>query len=272
MVPRKAIKLFIVLFYKRFFHNRSVRIFPFKILHLNHENFNCTNPIKHSGSEAYSEHCQTSNMELFAKIVNSFLSLTIFAKSSILDVWQGFEYNSDLFHWLMYSVVRFHVGHFELKEPRKYNRKSFRVSATKTGGNSTNIWNCYFSLWHIRLNIYIWKTKFSSLKQHLFVLLFSRNAKKTHTSQSILQVIYSVWNERSHKVLKYQLEEYLSKVCISLIKLASRNAFNPCDNWKTLFFIKNSAYPQFGATAMLLQRSLKPVLREVRILYHLSPQ
>ena len=38
--------------------------------------------------EAYSEPCQTSKMELFKKIVN------IFAKRSILDVWQGSKYAS----------------------------------------------------------------------------------------------------------------------------------------------------------------------------------
>ena len=33
--------------------------------------------------EAYSEHCQTSNMELFVEIVNGFKALIILAKSSI---------------------------------------------------------------------------------------------------------------------------------------------------------------------------------------------
>ena len=37
----------------------------------------------------YSEPCQTTEMELFANIVND---LTIFTKSSILDFWQGSEY------------------------------------------------------------------------------------------------------------------------------------------------------------------------------------
>ena len=41
---------------------------------------------------AYSEPCQTSNMEVFAEIGNSFQLLTIFSKSSILDVSQGSEY------------------------------------------------------------------------------------------------------------------------------------------------------------------------------------
>ena len=36
--------------------------------------------------KTYSESCQTSEMEFFAEIVNGFKSLTIFAKSSFLDV------------------------------------------------------------------------------------------------------------------------------------------------------------------------------------------
>ena len=43
----------------------------------------------------YSEPCQTSKMELFAKIVKRHLA-TIFAKSSVLDVWHGSEYASVL--------------------------------------------------------------------------------------------------------------------------------------------------------------------------------
>ena len=38
------------------------------------------------GVEAYSQPSRTSKIELFAKIVNGFQSLTIFAKSFILDV------------------------------------------------------------------------------------------------------------------------------------------------------------------------------------------
>ena len=45
-------------------------------------------------SEAYSEPSQTSKIELFEKVVNGFQPLTIFEKSSILDVWQGSEYAS----------------------------------------------------------------------------------------------------------------------------------------------------------------------------------
>ena len=37
----------------------------------------------------------TTKMEYFAKILNDFQPLTILGKRSILDVWQGSEYNSD---------------------------------------------------------------------------------------------------------------------------------------------------------------------------------
>ena len=52
--------------------------------------------ILHVLSEAYSEPCQTSKMESFAKIPN--------AKSSVFDTWQGSEYlstncNSSKFLW-----------------------------------------------------------------------------------------------------------------------------------------------------------------------------
>ena len=43
-------------------------------------------------SEAYSEPCQTSKIAYFEKISNGIQSLTIFTKSSILNVWQGSKY------------------------------------------------------------------------------------------------------------------------------------------------------------------------------------
>ena len=45
-------------------------------------------------AEACEELCKVSKMESFAKIVNGFKPLTIFAKLSILDVWLGSEYTS----------------------------------------------------------------------------------------------------------------------------------------------------------------------------------
>ena len=49
-------------------------------------------PVTISIVEAYLEPSQTSKMDLFAKIVNRFQPLTIFAESSMLDVWQSSEY------------------------------------------------------------------------------------------------------------------------------------------------------------------------------------
>ena len=40
--------------------------------------------------------CLTSKMKLFPKIVKSEKPFTIFAKTSILDVWQGSEYAPEL--------------------------------------------------------------------------------------------------------------------------------------------------------------------------------
>ena len=48
-----------------------------------------------ANSEANSEPCQTTKMEAFAKIVSGFQFLTIFAKSSILDLWQDSEFPSE---------------------------------------------------------------------------------------------------------------------------------------------------------------------------------
>ena len=53
-------------------------------------------------AEAYAEPCKTSKMEFSAKIVNGIQPLTIFAKSSVLEVWQGSEYDSEL------EVIYFH--------------------------------------------------------------------------------------------------------------------------------------------------------------------
>ena len=48
------------------------------------------------GLQGDSESCKTSKMELFAKIVKNEKPFTIFVKTSILDVWQGSEYASEL--------------------------------------------------------------------------------------------------------------------------------------------------------------------------------
>ena len=58
-----------------------------------------------SNSQAYSEPCQTSKMECFEEVVNSWKLLTYFAKLSILDVWQGSEYTSVICYSLLVKIV-----------------------------------------------------------------------------------------------------------------------------------------------------------------------
>ena len=47
----------------------------------------------------HSEPKQTSKMELFAKVVNGLKSLTVFVKSSILDVWIGLMHTKTKFYF-----------------------------------------------------------------------------------------------------------------------------------------------------------------------------
>ena len=70
-------------------------------------------------SEAYSEPCPTSKMELFVKTVHGWQPLIIFAKSSILQVWQGAEYASPRanFHASSFYLNPFFFGETnELRE------------------------------------------------------------------------------------------------------------------------------------------------------------
>ena len=57
---------------------------------------------------AFSEPGQTSKMELFVKIVNDVKLLTIFKKSSILDVWMGSKYTSAF--WKYWKVKDFVIS------------------------------------------------------------------------------------------------------------------------------------------------------------------
>ena len=62
--------------------------------------------------EAYSEACQISKTERFAKIVNGEKPISILAKRSILDVWQGSECTSDSVLWLKILKSTFEGIHF----------------------------------------------------------------------------------------------------------------------------------------------------------------
>ena len=51
---------------------------------------------ENSKTQANSESCQTSKMGRFAKIAKNYKLCTIYAKSSILDVWQDSKYASEV--------------------------------------------------------------------------------------------------------------------------------------------------------------------------------
>ena len=68
-------------------------------------------------AEAYSEFSQGSKMERFAQIVYGFFVVNYFRKTSILDVLQGSEYDSDL------QSILFELRNFF----HRPNMQSFRV-------------------------------------------------------------------------------------------------------------------------------------------------
>ena len=151
------------------------------------------------------------------------------------------------------------------------------MSAIKIGGNTTNILNCYFqnkfTLWHIWLNIFIWKTKFTSNKQCFSGHLFSRNAKKTHTDQSILQAFLLCLKINVSRTFKSSsCKKLFPKLVYHWYNLLRWIFFIPCDNCKQYFFTKINRYPEAWCNRHVAAFFQTSVLKEVRILSPLSPQ
>ena len=75
-----------------------------------------------------------------------------------------------------------------LKELQNYNCKFFLCPSQNRRKHNQDFKLLFFTInlqfGKFRLTIYICKTEFSSHKQHLFGLLFPRNANKTHRDQS----------------------------------------------------------------------------------------
>ena len=67
--------------------------------------------------------------------------------------------------------------------------------------------------------------------------LFSRNTKKTHTDQSILQTFLLCLKKKSHKPLKVAA----AKKSLPSVYITDTTCLGECflfrDNWKTLFFM-----------------------------------
>ena len=131
------------------------------------------------------------------------------------------------------------------------------MSAAKIGGSQPTFLNWLFqnifTLWHILINIYIWKTNFTSYNQYSFAILFLRNAKTTHTDEGILQPFLQ------------QLQKSLFQMCISLIQLALMS-FIPYDNWRTLFFTQIYRYSEIWCNHHVTAFFVTIALGEIRIL------
>ena len=93
---------------------------------------------------------------------------------------------------LLYEIIT--INHFCVyrKNTRKHNQH-FKLLFFKNK----------FTLWHIRLNIYIWKINFTSHKQYLLVLS-SREMQRIRLTQTKVyyKLVHYVWKETSHKPLK----------------------------------------------------------------------
>ena len=136
------------------------------------------------------------------------------------------------------------------------------MSTTKRGRNTTNTLNCYFSqykfsLWHIRLNMYVSKTKFTSYKQCFLVFPSLEMQSRLMQSKVYDKLYYSVSTEASHKHLKVAA----AKKSFPSVFAIDTNCFDNCFlfyNWKQYFLHKFVFTQRLDTTPMLL-RSLKQV-------------
>lgn len=125
-------------------------------------------------------------------------------------------------------LLRFtkHMVYVELLLEKNLKELYF-ISTTKIGENTISILNCFFhdkfTLQYIRLTIQI--NKFTSYKQYSYSLLFSGKPRKTCTNESPMQVLYSVWEEKSHKTSKVATGKNVSRVCKSFVQLAAIKVF-----------------------------------------------
>ena len=113
-LPLTALKasLFGVFLVRIFPHSVRIQSKSEKILTRktpNTDTFYAVTNTAQTSSEAYSEPCQTSKMVNFAKIYKVFQLLTIFAKCSVLDVWQHSEYVSALQVKWFYQISAFSI-------------------------------------------------------------------------------------------------------------------------------------------------------------------
>ena len=113
----------------------------------------------------------------------------------------------------------------------------------------------------------MWKTKFTSLKQFLFGLLFSINTKETDTDQKILQLFNSVKKEISHKPSKAAAAKKFFQVAIVI----GTNSFDECfllhAVTRNYYFLYKLVVTQRVFATVMLMCSLKQVFWKKTVFY-----
>ena len=85
---------------------------------------------------------------MFKKIVNVFQSLTIFAKCSILDLWQGSEYASEL----QEQQCLFKISLLFMKILRRFKKSTSSVSTLYSAATKTMKYKYFLILAKIEYN------------------------------------------------------------------------------------------------------------------------
>ena len=143
---------------------------------------------------AYSEPYRISKMEIFVKIVNDWMSLTIFAKAHS-NLWQSSEYASGSDQW---ATIHFH---------RKYFLKLYYILDT---GRKLNVL-CTFVLLHVQgeltnscnlRTIKYYKTIYCPLSHTTH--MFQVNKKETRTSN------YQEWHQSLKNIMRNISREILN--------------------------------------------------------------
>ena len=128
----------------------------------------------------------------------------------------------------------------QLKELRIHNRKLFLCPPQKDVKTQTAfraaIFQDKFKLWHVKLTIFIKKSKFSSYRQYLFALLFSEKPKKTRTHRPKYTTSFLLWRETINKLSKVAtVKNIFPSPYVIGTTCFEKMFFIPCNNWKTVF-------------------------------------
>ena len=111
---------------------------------------------------------------------------------------------------------------------------SIFVSAAKIGANISNILNFQskFTLWHIKLNGYIWKNgklKLLLIKRSYLVYCSLEMRRRLMQPKLYYKGFYSAWEETSHNPLKEELQKLFPKCVCYWYSLLRWMFFIPCD-------------------------------------------